>query len=294
MIASPVVKTFLKFTEDSITDRIKLEVEQAEKPEIEQRQDIFHFLAQAKHPETGLPAYDEAHLRAESNLLLIAGSDTTAVSLAGVFFYLTGDPPRYQKLVEELQTTFNSIEDITYGPKLTNCKYLKACIDESMRLTPTGPSEPPRQVLPGGHWIKGEFYPAGTVVGTTYWANSRNEEVYGDPCVFRPERWIVNEAAGVTEESVIRMKANFQPFLSGPGSCVGKGLALMEIFLIVARTLYRFDIRRKPGSTLGGGSPELGWGARDSRQMQLGDRYVSWREGPVVQFRLRTLVNPEK
>ncbi|KAK8023702.1 benzoate 4-monooxygenase cytochrome P450 [Apiospora rasikravindrae] len=289
LITPPSVQQYNKFVFDSVTNRIRLHREQKEKPDLEQRQDMFYFLCEARDPDTGLIAYDETDLRAESSLLIIAGSDTTSVSISGIIFYLTGDPRRLQKLTDEIRTTFDSAEEIVHGPKLRGCQYLSACIDEGMRLTPSGPCELPREVLPGGIMINGNFIPAGTVVGTVPWVNSRNEEIWGDAGVFRPERWILDETNGVTVESISRQRANFHPFITGPGSCVGKPLAMAEIMIVLARTLYRFDIRRAPGSTKGGGRPELGWGARDRNQLQLTDAFISLRQGPEVQFKKRAL-----
>lgn len=286
-MAPPAIFAYDKFMIDSITDRIALYKQQKDQPEGEQRHDIIHFLCDAKNPDTGLPAYSEGNLRGESALLVIAGSDTTAVSLSGTFFYLTGHPDKYQKLVDEILATFPTVEDIVYGPKLFGCTYLRACIDEGMRLAPAGPSEQPREILPGGQIIAGEFYPAGVVVGASSWVDSRNKEIYGDAEVFRPERWIADESTGVTQESVAKLRSSFHPFSGGLGACLGKSLAISEIMLIVARTLHRFEIRRAPGSTFGGGNPELGWGASDSAQMHLQDAYITLRKGPEVQFRRR-------
>ncbi|KAI5920343.1 cytochrome P450 monooxygenase-like protein [Camillea tinctor] len=291
LLTPPPVQKYYQFVHKSVTDRIALHQEQSQKPEVERRQDIFYFLCEARDPDTGLPAYDEATLRAEANLLIIAGSDTTAISLSGIFFYLTGDPLRYQKLVQEIRTTFDLAEDIVYGPKLLSLVYLRACIDEGMRLTPTGPSELPREVLTGGLRVKGEYFPAGTIVGTSAWANSRNQEVYGDPEVFRPERWIVDEAKFVTEKEVARTRSNFHPFAAGPGNCIGKNFAMMELMIVVARTIHRLDVRREPGSTVGAGAPEKGWGARNRTQLQVIDAYISLRRGPMVQFRKRQQPN---
>lgn len=288
LISPPPVRQYNKFLHDTVTSRIKLQKEQAEKPESERRQDMFYFLSEARDPDTGLPAYDEGDLRAESSLLIIAGSDTTAVSICGIFFYLTGDPRRCQKLADEILAAFDSADDIVHGPKLLGCTYLRACIDEGMCLAPSGPCELPREVLPGGIRIGAEYYPPGTIVGTVPWVSSRNEEVWGDAGVFRPERWILDEANGVTAESLARLRANFHPFLTGPGSCVGKNVAMAEMMICVARTLHRLELRRAPGSTLGGGKHELGWGARDKRQFQLEDAFISLRQGPEVQFRKRS------
>lgn len=291
LLTPPAVKQYYQFVNDSVTKRIALQREQAEKPEHEKRQDMFYFLCDAQDPDTGLPAYDETDLRAEANLLIIAGTDTTAISLSGIFFYLTlpSSAYQYQKLIKEIRTTFDTVDSIVYGPKLLSCVYLKACIDEGMRLTPSGVSELSREVLRGGITIKGEHFPEGTIVGTSPWVNSRNEEIYGDPNLFRPERWIADEpgTGPVTQEQVARMRSNFHPFAAGPGNCVGKNLAMAELMITVARTLYRLDVRRAPGSMIGSGKPALGWGARDPNQYQLIDAYISLRHGPEVQFRRR-------
>ncbi|GAB1318167.1 Benzoate 4-monooxygenase cytochrome P450 [Madurella fahalii] len=289
LISPPNVRHYNEFVYNSVTSRIVLQEKQASMPEHERRQDMFYFLADARDPATGLPVYREDELRAESSLLIIAGSDTTAVSLSGIFFYLTGDPRRLQKLVDEIRTTFASADDIVHGLKLSSCEYLRACVDEGMRLSPAGPCETPREVLPGGILIKGEYYPRGTIVAAAPWVDSRSTKVFGDAEVFRPERWIVDESTGVTKETVARMRAGFHPFLTGPGSCIGKNLAMTEIMITVARTLHRLDVRRAPGSTLGGGNPKLGWGARDPGQFQLVDAYISLRKGPEVQFRKRVV-----
>lgn len=281
------VRDFDDFVLDSVTKRMELYKKQEGLAEHKRRQDMFYFLCKAQDSSTGRPAYTEDELRAEATLLIIAGSDTTTASLASIFWYLVRAPRCYQKLVDELQRTFKTAEDVVYGPKLLGCTYLRACIDEGMRLVPPGPCEPPREVLSGGLQVLDDYYPEGTIVGTAPWCDSLNVEVYGDPTVFRPERWVVDEAAGVTKEMVAEIRTNFHPFLTGPGSCAGKNIALAEILLFVARTLLRFDLRKAPGSTLGEGRPELGWGERDRNLLQIVDAYVSLKQGPEVQLRKR-------
>ncbi|KAI1469973.1 cytochrome P450 [Daldinia caldariorum] len=279
------VRQYQQFVHDSVTERIALYEKQVEKPESERRRDMFYYMCDARDPDTGLPAYEEDELRGEANLLIIAGSDTSAASLSGIFFYLTGDSNRYEKLVREIRSEFQSVDDIVYGPRLFSLEYLRACIDEGMRLTPAAPGDLPREVLTGGLKIQGEYYPKGTVVGTSNWVLSHKQDVYGDPDAFRPERWIVDETTGVTEEDVIRAQSCSRPFSRGPGRCLGQNFAIMKITMIVARTLYRLDVRREPSTTLG--TME----AYDRNHFQLFDGYILFRHGPKVQFRKRQLGN---
>lgn len=282
------IKRYYAFLDQSVTERIKLEIESEKSgQDKDMRKDMFHYIYQAKDPETGKPAYSREELLAEASLLIIAGSDTTSISMCGFFFYITHYPRVYNKLVKHIRTSFASIDEIVEGPKLSSCQYLRACIDEALRLTPAGPSELSRTVLPGGLMVDGEFFPEGINVGTAGWSNGHNDENYGDSNIYRPERWIVDEENGVSAESVAHIKTCFHPFSAGPGNCVGQNLAMLEMLLVAARTLYRMDVRIVPGSTIGEGSPALGWGRRDKNSYQLEDAYIAVRHGPMVQFRER-------
>ncbi|KAL9618147.1 MAG: hypothetical protein Q9160_007097 [Pyrenula sp. 1 TL-2023] len=174
-VAPPEIQKYYDFVDESVTKRLLLQEQQKAKPERAQRQDMFHFLCEAKDPATGESAYTDHDLRSEANLLIIAGSDTTATSLCGIFFYLTRNERPYTKVVQEICSTFTSAEEIVSGPKLLSCHYLRACIDEGLRITPVGPSELSREVRPGGLTVNGQYVPAGVIIGTVPWATSRDE-----------------------------------------------------------------------------------------------------------------------
>lgn len=291
LIIPSTIKDHYKFVENVVTKRLEEERKrQAEKAPVE-REDMLHFLCSAKDPDTGEPAFDFKGLLADANLLIMAGSDTTSITISSLFFYLTHSRRAYLKLVKEIRDTFTDPEDIVHGPRLlTDCTYLRACIDETLRLAPAGPSELPREVLPGGTTIEGEHYPAGVVVGTPNWAMGRNEEHYGDAYTFRPERWIVSDELETlnTEEDVRKLRNGLHTFLKGPGDCVGRKLAMLQISIVIARTLWRMDLRLAPGTDVGAGNAKLGWGMRDPRQYVVGDAYIALHHGPIVQFRART------
>jgi cytochrome P450 len=254
------------------------------------RKDMFHYLFNTKIPETGLPAFSAEELTAEANLLLIAGTDTTANAISALWFYLTRNNRVYRKLAAEIRTTFQSVDDIHGGATLSSCYYLRACIDEALRMAPTGiVSEMSREVLPGGLDIDGNVFPEGVKIGSSSWAVMYHEDYFGDPYIYRPERWIVDEATGITADYVALARSAFNPFSVGPGNCVGQKLAMLELQVITARILYRMDVQCPPGDNLGGGSRELGWGRRDRKQFQLEDAFVSLVNGPMVQFRKRVV-----
>ncbi|KAG9237994.1 benzoate 4-monooxygenase cytochrome P450 [Amylocarpus encephaloides] len=288
LLTPPGVKAYYEFIESSVSKR-KLEEEEFEKNGTEKgggRKDMFHYLFKTRD-EQGNPAYSTDELYAEANLLVIAGVDTTAIALCSFFFYMIRRPGCYSRLIKELRATFDSADEIQSGPKLSSCAYLQACVNEGMRLGSGGPADAPRVVLKGGLDINGDHLTEGTCVGVSSWTISHNESHYGDPWTYRPERWVVDEKAGVSPEDVTRAQEAFNPFLIGTGNCVGQKLAMMELLLVTAKTLYRMDVRQAPGDYLGGGSLEKGWGMRDPNHFQVKDAYVSLRDGPRVQFRKR-------
>lgn len=285
LVTPEEVKNYYKFVDDSVSERIKME--QNSKDTEKSRLDIFHFLCAAKDPVTG-ERYSEDALRAEAIMLIVAGSDSVSTILAGFWFYISRNESAYTRLTTEIRSTFKSSDEIVSGPKLASCVYLHACIDESLRIAPAGPSEFAREVLPGGTTINGEYFPQGVVVGCSNWAMGRNEQIFGDPNRFRPERYIPSEATGVTVEEVNRIKSYYQPFLIGPTNCVGKNIAMTELALIIARTLFRLDSRASPGEDLGASHPSLGWGRRDENQYQIIDAYITVHDGPMLQFKKRT------
>ena len=289
-LTPPDARKFYDFVGESVSQREAefRESKGSSNAQPKAREDIFHYLLNAKRPDSDELAYDKPALLAEAILLVIAGSDTSSHVLSGLMFYLTHYPRVYNKLAKEIRDAFQSMEDIDFGQKLNSCEYLSACIEETLRISPPGTSEHIRTVLPGGIQIDGELIPEGTHVGTSVFANGRSETVYGDPNVFRPERWIVSEETGVTSDDVARAKSIHIPFLSGAGVCIGKHVALLELKLTLARLLYRCDMRMAPGNTLSEGNPSLDWGRRFPNQYQFRDVYIAQREGPMIQFKQRS------
>lgn len=251
------------------------------------RKDFFYYLLNAKDPETG-NGFSMDELWGESNLLIIAGSDTTSTAMAGTFFYLAHNPSALQKVAQEIRDTFSDVEDIVSGPKLSGCTYLRACIDETMRMTPPVAGALPRKVLPGGIDIDGHHIPAGVDVGVPHYAIHHNPDYYPRPFDYNPERWLSDAAVNPLHEKLPDAHSAFCPFSIGPRGCIGKGLAYVELSVTIARVLYLYDLRLAPGMTLGGGNKDLEVGRTNPEEYQIEDRFASMKDGPVLQFRARS------
>lgn len=284
--APPALANWEKFVGKCLSDRTKVEEENqaGHKAESEMRKDFFHYLLEARDPETG-KGYDQAELYNECELLIIAGSDTTSIVMSAMMFYLARNPAIQARLAEEIFSTFTSVEEIQSGSKLSGCQYTKAFIQEACRMTPPVLAEPARQVRPGGTIVDGNFFPEGTQLSTGLYCLSYNEEIYPDPFKFQPERWILGE--GATAESLALAESGFCAFLTGSRGCVGKNLAWLEMTLVMAKLVWNFELRQDVMDQTGAGDVNGPFGRREVEQFQLKDAYVAMRDGPMVQFKKR-------
>ncbi|PVH99980.1 benzoate 4-monooxygenase cytochrome P450 [Periconia macrospinosa] len=283
----PHVRDFYRFVRNSVEKRLELHNKHEGSDSKENvREDMFYFLLSSKDPETNGPAFTKRELMAESRLLLIASNDTTSTALCSILFYIGKYGHVYDKLTKEIRTTFACDEEIFPGPKLASCKYLRAVIEESLRMTPAGPSEPERVVLAGGAVIDGQVYPEKTIVGLPQWAYFHNEDIFEHAFLFDPERWI--ESPDNPVEKIHQLRRVFSPFHKGQYNCIGQGLALLDLSLTISRLLWKLDCRIAPGTKLGQGSRNSSWGMQDENVYQVTDLFVSGRQGPMMQFRRRT------
>lgn len=96
------------------------------------------------------------NLQANSNILIIGGSETTATLLAGVTYLLLSNPTALQKLTEEVRSTFKSESEIDMI-SVNQLTYMLACLNEALRVYPPVPTGLPRVVPAGGSKILGQY-----------------------------------------------------------------------------------------------------------------------------------------
>ncbi|CZT14739.1 probable cytochrome P450 67 [Ramularia collo-cygni] len=251
------------------------------------RKDFFYHLLKAKDPETGA-GFTTPELWGESNLLIIAGSDTTSTALAATIFYLVHHPEALRKVTQEVRSAFEDVEDIRIGATLSSLHYVRACVDEAMRMSPSVGGILPREVLAGGMDIDGLQIPAGTVVGVPHYTLQHNSAYYPAPFEYKPERWMAGSSNDVTADTVAVTQSAFCPFSVGPRGCIGKSMAYAEMTTTLARIVHMYDMRLAPGSTAGEGKASFEYGRHRSQEYQLKDCFTSMKEGPLVQFRARS------
>ena len=154
---------------------------------------------------------------------VFAGSDTTAIALRAIIYFLCRHPQCMQKLIQEIDArdqAGNLSNPISYK-EANDMPYLYAVLKESMRLHPSVGLLMERHVPSRGVEIDGHFLKAGTIVGINPWVTNHNTEVFPDPYKFRPERWL--------EASAEQLKAmdNLWELNFGGGSrkCIGRNIS---------------------------------------------------------------------
>lgn len=208
-----------------------------------------------------------------------------------VFYYLSRNPSAYAQLASEIRTTFSSGSEIRHGQKLTSCKYLRAVLDESMRISPPTPGVMWREQDPLSSEplvVDGHVIPPGTLVGVGTYSLMHNPEYFPEPFAFRPERWLEDEAPE-EKEARATMRRAFIPFILGDRGCAGKAVAYLEMSLTVAKTIWYFDFEKAPGDVgeLGSGRKGAARGRDRPDEYQLYDRFMAEHEGPNLIFRPR-------
>ncbi|KAK8045563.1 cytochrome P450 [Apiospora rasikravindrae] len=156
------MKRYEAFANSQSTRRLALD------PELKANDVYSHLLAaNNKATERGERAlFTPEDLVGESSLLITGGSDTTATAISTTIFYLLHNPETYEKLKKEVRPLFSDVEEIRGGAKLTSCRWLRACIDEAMRMSPGVPGLLPREVLPPGVEIAGHAFPHALILAS--------------------------------------------------------------------------------------------------------------------------------
>ncbi|KAJ7306251.1 benzoate para-hydroxylase [Mycena albidolilacea] len=204
------------------------------------REDILGKLIAARESEVDTEMIKE--LVAETVTLLSAGSDTTASSLTALIYFVKTHPQIHRKLTAELKQVIDQ-EDIPTHTQVKKLEYLRVVINEGLRHYATMATGFPELCLRGGGTFFGQNLPAGTEISVPAFTIQHHDSIWGDPDVFRPERWLESP------EKRKYLSRYLLTFGKGPRACVSAhtnhimiGLACMETQLILATVIHRYNI----------------------------------------------------
>jgi len=164
----------------------------------------------------------DEQLRDEMVTMLLAGHDTTALTLTYAFYLLSRHPEVERQVHAELDSVLDGPPTFADTRELAT---LDRVLQETMRLYPPVYvmfREPVVDVKLGGYRV-----PEGSAIMLPQWAVHRSPRWWDDPERFDPERW-------TRERRADRPRFAHFPFGGGPRHCIGKQFSLLEAKLIVA------------------------------------------------------------
>jgi cytochrome P450 len=179
-------------------------------------------------------ALTDQELRDEVVTMLVAGHETSALTLTYAVYELSRHPAHLQRLRDE-------VERLAPGRTLQRADlpqlvWTEAVVKETLRLYPPGHALSRKLLAPlelGGYKI-----PAGSLVCVSPYAMHRHPSYFPDPEQFRPERW--QEGADALPRGC------YLPFGDGPRICVGNHFAIAELKLMLGTLLRQLDIQVAP------------------------------------------------
>ena len=199
-------KRWMALIEAIMRDRLRA-------PPPDQPRDLFDLLRAARDPETGV-GFSPDQLRDQVATLILAGHETTAVSLFWSLNLLAQAPDEQQKLALDLENR------------------TKAVFSEALRLFPPA-YVIVREAL--GPDLAGEQkIDRGDVVMIAPWVLHRHHGLWRDPDAFDPSRFL----PGVPPPP----RFSYLPFGVGPRICVGAQFALTEAAIVLAAVIERFEV----------------------------------------------------
>lgn len=212
-------KDYMNWVSDQVSKRLAKETD---------RPDFMTYIT-SHNGEKGT-TLSKDRLDSNANLILTAGSETTATLLSGATYLVSSikilspfcispkhkkkkktktnpllllllllqkllkNPSKLTLLTHEIRSTWPTYNSITLSAVNNSAPYLIAVLNESLRYFPPVPTGFERRISqPGGEVISGVFIPEGTAVQVSQWAAHHSEENFADPEEFVPERWLDGE-----------------------------------------------------------------------------------------------------
>ncbi|KAK4643999.1 hypothetical protein QC761_300850 [Podospora bellae-mahoneyi] len=182
-----------------------------------------------------------AQKEAHATLLIQAGADTTGSGLGAVLRLMLEHSECMKKARKEIEVADEKgllSTPVLYEETKRHLPYFVACIKEGLRVNPPAPNLFGRIILEkGGTVIDGVHVPQGAEVCSHPYVVGRDPELYGpDAEAFEPERWLNGN-----EKRRAEMEAANFVFSMGPRVCLGKEIAMMEMYKVLPEIVRRFD-----------------------------------------------------
>ncbi|MFW2589078.1 cytochrome P450 [Sagittula sp. SSi028] len=180
--------------------------------------DLMDLLLAGEDPETQR-RMSPSELRDNLLTFIVAGHETTALTLAWSLYLLAFDQDAQDRARAEAQAVLNG--PTASGADVARLPYIRKVIDEALRLYP--PAGMVSRTAMGPDTLCGREIRRGDTVILPIYALHRHHMLYDDPNRFHPDRW---------DRKPDRYA--YLPFGDGPRICIGASFALQEAVITLA------------------------------------------------------------
>lgn len=220
----------------------------------EKLDDFFQALMEDKNSHPNNLEWGE--IVAEVSIMLNAGSVTTAIAITNVVFQLLKNPECLHKVRAELDAVLDDEELDEQDNNLNDCDssacyedgvipydrvkhlpYLRACLDESLRLYPPTVHGLLRSTPPSGMTIVDDFIPGGVSVMMSPLTAHHNPLIFPDADRYVPERWLGDSGKS--------LQPYFLAFSAGARGCIGRNISYLEQTVALSTLLRRYEFALK-------------------------------------------------
>lgn len=202
-------------------------------PQISERRDLLALFVQSEEKQR----FSTELLRDVVLSFVIAGRDTTACTLSWLFYILATHPELQEKVCAEIDIKLQGETPSFAGLTHSKLPYLHGLLYETLRLYPPVPADF-KEAQEDDQLPDGTPVPRHTKLAFLPYSMGRDSQVYAEPEVVRPERWIPFTAPSPYE---------FPVFQAGPRICLGMDMAIFEAKLLACKLLQRYTFSLAPG-----------------------------------------------
>jgi cytochrome P450 len=201
-------------------------------------QDLIGLLLDTRADGASL---DDAEIRDQVLIFLLAGHETTATALTYTLHLLGRHPDVQRRVRDEVGTVV--ADRAPTAQDLSALPYTTMVLKEAMRLYPSAPFIGRRAAK--DDLVCGFDIPAGTNVVLAPWVVHRHPQFWDDPGRFDPMRF-------TAEQERSRHRYAWFPFGGGPRACIGQHFSMVESLIVLAVLVREFEFsapRNEPAYT---------------------------------------------
>lgn len=193
--------------------------------------DLVSLLLQSqKTSEDPHTTYSDTMIFDEFLTFYLAGTENASLTIVSALYLIDKFPEYKKRLLEEVRMYLNNKDS---EDTLNKMVFIQCFLKETLRYMTSSVSTVPVVVLKDAEY-KGYKFKKGDKIACGFDMNFQSTKYHENPEKFLPERWL-------TDEGVLKEPFAYLPFSAGPRNCLGQHFVMVELKIMMAEFLARFE-----------------------------------------------------